>query len=443
MRMTNTFSALMITAALLSGTTATAQTILLKNATVIDGTGSRPRQHTDILLQADTIAAVGPRLNAPGATVVDLSGKTVMPALISVHTHVGTLRGTTTNAVNYTRENILRQLQQYANYGVLHVLAMGTDRPLLFDSGLRDSSATGQLPGARLHSAGYGFGVPDAAPPADYGMDLVNRPATVADVAPAMDKVAQVRPDVIKLWVDDFGGHFKKMEPAVYQAIISEAHKHGIRAASHLYYAADAQQLATAGVDIFAHSIRDKDIDEQLLQTMKSKGIVYVPTLSLDEYAYIYARQPEWLHDDFFKRSLEPGVYEMITSPKYQQQLRQSPAFAKNKTAFETALRNLRRIYRAGIMVAMGTDSGATPVRAQGFSEHLELELMVQAGLTPLEAISVGTRNAAQVLKLPNTGTIAPGQVADLLVLAGSPEKDIKNTRHIVTVYKAGKKIRP
>ncbi|SJZ85964.1 Imidazolonepropionase [Chitinophaga eiseniae] len=441
--MTNTFSALMITAALLSGTTATAQTILLKNATVIDGTGSRPRQHTDILLQADTIAAVGPRLNAPGATVVDLSGKTVMPALISVHTHVGTLRGTTTNAVNYTRENILRQLQQYANYGVLHVLAMGTDRPLLFDSGLRDSSATGQLPGARLHSAGYGFGVPDAAPPADYGMDLVNRPATVADVAPAMDKVAQVRPDVIKLWVDDFGGHFKKMEPAVYQAIISEAHKHGIRAASHLYYAADAQQLATAGVDIFAHSIRDKDIDEQLLQTMKSKGIVYVPTLSLDEYAYIYARQPEWLHDDFFKRSLEPGVYEMITSPKYQQQLRQSPAFAKNKTAFETALRNLRRIYRAGIMVAMGTDSGATPVRAQGFSEHLELELMVQAGLTPLEAISVGTRNAAQVLKLPNTGTIAPGQVADLLVLAGSPEKDIKNTRHIVTVYKAGKKIRP
>lgn len=441
--MTNTLSALLVTAALLSGTAATAQTILLKNATVIDGTGSRSRQHTDILLQADTIAAVGPRLNAPGATVVDLSGKTVMPALISVHTHVGTLRGITTNAVNYTRENILRQLQQYADYGVLHVLAMGTDRPLLFESGLRDSSGTGQLPGARLHSAGYGFGVPNAAPPVDYGMDLVNRPATVADVAPAMDKVAQVHPDVIKLWVDDFGGRFKKMEPAVYQAVISEAHKHGIRAASHLYYAADALQLANAGVDIFAHSIRDKDIDEQLLQTMKSKGIVYVPTLSLDEYAYIYARQPEWLHDDFFKRSLEPGVYEMITSPAYQQQLQASPAFAKNKAAFETALRNLRRIYRAGIMVAMGTDSGATPVRAQGFSEHLELELMVQAGLTPLEAISVGTRNAAKVLKLPNTGTIAPGQVADLLVLAGNPEKDIKNTRHIVTVYKAGKNIRP
>nr|WP_295870426.1 amidohydrolase family protein [uncultured Chitinophaga sp.] len=441
--MTSTFPALLITAALLSGTTATAQAILLKNATVIDGTGSRPRQHTDILLQADTIAAVGSRLKAPGATIVDLSGKTVMPALISVHTHVGTLRGTTTNAVNYTRENILRQLQQYADYGVLHVLAMGTDRPLLFDSGLRDSSATGLLPGARLHSAGSGFGVPNAAPPVDYGMDLVNRPATVADVAPAMDKVAQVHPDVIKLWVDDFGGRFKKMEPAVYQAVIAEAHKHGIRAASHLYYAADAQQLANAGIDIFAHSIRDKDIDEQLLQTMKTKGIVYVPTLSLDEYAYIYARQPEWLHDDFFRRSLEPGVYEMITSAAYQQQLQQSPAFAKNKAAFETALRNLRRIYRAGIMVAMGTDSGATPVRAQGFSEHLELELMVQAGLTPLEAISVGTRNAAKVLKLPNTGTIAPGQVADLLVLAGNPEKDIKNTRHIVTVYKAGKNIRP
>ncbi|NML40305.1 amidohydrolase family protein [Chitinophaga sp. G-6-1-13] len=441
--MTTNFSALLIAAALLSGTVASAQTILLKNATVIDGTGHQPQLHTDILLQADTIAAVGSRLKAPGATVVDLTGKTVMPALISVHTHVGTLKGTTTNAVNYTRENILRQLQQYADYGVLHVLAMGTDRPMLFESGLRDSSMTGLLPGARLHSAGYGFGVPNGAPPLEFGMDLVNRPATAADVAPAMDKVAQLHPDVVKMWLDDFSGRFKKMEPAVYQAVINEAHRHSIRVASHLYYAADAQQLADAGIDIFAHSIRDRDIDDKLLQTMKTKGIVYVPTLSLDEYAYIYARQPEWLHDEFFKRSLEPGVYEMITSSEYKQQLEHSPAFAKNKAAFETALRNLRRIYRAGIFVAMGTDSGATPIRTQGFSEHLELELMVQAGLTPLEAISVGTRNAAKVLKLPNTGTVARGQVADLLVLADSPEKNIKNTRHIVTVYKAGKTIRP
>ncbi|MBC9934506.1 amidohydrolase family protein [Chitinophaga qingshengii] len=441
--MTTTFSALLVSATLFAGTAASAQTVLLKNATVIDGNGRKPLPHTDILIQADTIAAVGPHLSAPGATVTDLNGKTVMPALISVHTHVGTLRGTTTNAVNYTRENILRQLQQYAGYGVLHVLAMGTDRPMLFESGLRDSSANGLLPGARLHSAGYGFGVPNAAPPVDFGMDLVNRPATAADVAPAMDKVAQVHPDVVKLWVDDFGGRFKKMEPAVYKTVITEAHRHGLRAASHLYYAADAQQLADAGMDIIAHSIRDRDIDDQLLQTLKKKGIVYVPTLSLDEYAYIYTRQPEWLHDEFFKRSLEPGVYEMITSPEYRQQLQRNPGFDKNKAAFETALRNLYKIYKAGILVALGTDSGATPVRAQGFSEHLELELMVQAGLTPLEAISAGTRNAARVLKLPNTGTIAPGQVADLLVLADNPEKDIKNTRHIVTVYKAGKPVRP
>lgn len=435
-------SILFMAAVLLAGARANAQTTLLKNATVIDGNGKRPLIHTDILIKGDIIAAIGQGLPQKDATVVDLTGKTVMPALISTHVHVGTLKGTTTNSGNYTRENILRQLKRYEDYGVENILAMGTDRPMLFESGLRDSSIAGLLPGARLHSAGYGFGVPEAAPPVDYGMDLVNRPATPAAVGPQMEKLAAVHPDAVKLWVDDFGGKFTKMDPAVYKAVIEEAHRHHLRAASHLYYAADAQKLVNTGVDIIAHSIRDKDADAQLLKDMKSKGVAYIPTLSLDEYAYIYARRPEWIDDAFFKNALEPGVYEMITSATYQQQLKNSPAYAKNIAAFETALRNLKKIHDAGILVSLGTDSGATPVRAQGFSEHLELELMVQAGLTPLQAISTGTRNAAHLLKIDNTtGTIATGKLADLLILADNPEKNIRNTRKITAVYKAGKKV--
>lgn len=195
-------------------------------------------------------------------------------------------------------------------------------------------------------------------------------------------------------------------------------------------------------MDIIGHSIRDSIIDDVLVQQIKAKGIVYIPTLSLDEFAYIYARKPEWVDDPFFKASLEPGVYEMITSEKYQNDLKNSPAYLRNIHALETALKNLKKLYDAGVLIALGTDSGAMPLRAQGFSEHLELELMVQAGLTPLQAITVATKNAAQVLKIDNKfGTVQKGKTADLLIVDGNPATNIKDTRKIVAVYKAGKEV--
>lgn len=415
---------------------------LLKNITLIDGRGGAPEQ-TDILIQDGKIAAIGKDLKLKGNGIIsDLYGMTIMPALISTHIHVGTLKGTTTVKENYTRENILRQLKQYEEYGVENVLAMGTDRPLLFETGLRDSIMHNLLPGARLFSAGYGFGVPGGAPPLDFAMDKVYRSASPVQVAAEMDSVAKLHPVVIKIWVDDFGGKFPKMDTAVYQTIIAEAHEHGLRVAAHLYYLEDAKRLVAAGVDIIAHSIRDKEVDDELLQAMKEKGVVYIPTLSLDEYSYIYARKADWINDPFFKVSLEPGVYDMITSKDYQDKLLNSPAFARNQAGFQMALHNLKRISDAGILISMGTDSGAMPLRAQGFSEHLELELMVQAGLTPLQAISIATKNAATVLKIDQQcGTLEVGKIADFIVLSADPVKDIKNTRTINAVFKAGKEV--
>jgi len=416
-----------------------AQAVLLKNATVIDGTGKPSRHNTDILVEGDKIAAIGQGLEHPGATVTDLSGKTVMPALISAHVHVGVLKGTSTAASNFTRENIIRQLRKYEDYGVSHVLTMGTDRPLVFETGIRDSSLAGLLPGARYHASGYGFNTPMASMPPNFWMDLLYRPATAEAVTPQMNALEKVHPAVVKMWVDDFGGSAKKMDPAICKAIIDQAHLHHLRVAAHLYYLEDARKLVADGLDIIAHSIRDKDIDPNLLREMKAKKVIYIPTLSLDEFAYIYARQPDWINDDFFKASLEPGVYEMVTSTDYQQKLQNAPAYDKNVAAFETALRNVKKIHDAGITIALGTDSGASPVRAQGFSEHLELELLVQAGLTPLQAITAATKNAARALQISEkSGTLAKGKIADLVILSANPEQDIKNTRKIVAVYKAG-----
>jgi imidazolonepropionase-like amidohydrolase len=417
---------------------AQSQDILFRNFTLIDGTGQPPVKNVDMRISGNNITGIGMHLGNQGARVIDLEGKTVMPALISAHTHVGTLKGTTTTGTNYTRENILRQLKKYNDYGVSAVMVMGTDRPLIF-AGLLDSSMKGLLPGARMYSAGYGFGVPQGGPSVASAMDLVNRPENAEQATREVDSLHAFGIDIVKIWVDDFNGTSPKMKPEVYEAIISRAHQYGMRVASHLYYLEDARKLVAAGVDIIAHSIRDKDVDDQLLRDMKQKGTLYIPTLSLDEFAFIYARRPEWINDPFFKASLEPGVYEMITSESYMNGIKNSPTFEKNEKAFQTAQRNLQRIFAAGIPVSLGTDSGATPIRVQGFSEHLELELMVQAGLTPLEAITAGTRNAAMLLHINERyGTLEVGKSADLIILADDPVNDIKNTRKIDQVWKGG-----
>ncbi len=413
----------------------TTKSILIKDITLIDGNGGAPLTHTDILIKDGRIAATGKNLPAGNATVIDGRGKTVMPAIISSHVHIGMIKGNDNSSDPYTRENILSQLKKYADYGVTNILVMGSDQPILFNSGLRDSSVNGLLPGARLFSAGYGFAAAKGGPPMKY----VKHPATVTQALTELDSVAQLKPTVIKIWVDDFGGSTPKMDPAVYKAIITRAHSHHIPVASHLYYLADAKSLVADGLDIIAHSIRDQEIDAVLLQQMKAKGVIYIPTLSLDEYAYIYARKPEWINDPFFKASLEPGVYEMITSTAYQEKLKNSPSYQRNLHAFETAMKNVKKIADAGITVALGTDSGAQPVRTQGFSEHLEMELLVQAGLTPLQAITIATKNAATAMKInEHYGTIEKDKTADLIILDANPAQDIKNTRKISAVYKAG-----
>jgi imidazolonepropionase-like amidohydrolase len=419
------------------------ETILFTHATLIDGKGGKPQENTDVLVKGNTIISIGKNLKAAGARVVDLRGKTIMPSLISDHVHVGLIHGPDDKANPYTRDKIVSQLKKYESYGVSNIMVMGTDRPLLFDQGIRDSSMAELLPGARLHSAGYGFGMPEAAPPVGMGMTHVFRTSSPAQVPAAFDTLVKVKPDLVKMWVDDFGDKTKaKMPAAVYGAIITEAHKRGLRVASHVFYLSDARQLVNDGVDIIAHSIRDSVIDDALLQKMKAKHVVYIPTLSLDEFAYIYARKPDWINDPFFKVSLEPGVYELITSEKYQTDLKNSPAYAKNLAAFQIALKNLKRIYDAGILVCLGTDSGAMMLRAQGFSEHLELELMVQAGLTPLQALTVATKNSSEMLRIDQQfGTLEKGKVADFIILDANPAAGIKNTRKISAVYKSGKEV--
>ncbi len=232
------------------------------------------------------------------------------------------------------------------------------------------------------------------------------------------------------------------MPPEIYRAIIEEAHEHGLRVAAHLYHLDDARGLVADGVDVIAHSIRDGDTDNALLTEMKIRHIAYIPTLSLDDFAFAYEDSPGWINDPFFRAALDPGVLEMVTSPEYKAKLRANKVTTQEAAALPVAMRNLKTIYDSGILVALGTDSGATPVRVQGFAEHMELVLMVQAGLTPLQAINVATKNGAQLLAIGDQyGTLEPGKKANFIVLEKDPSHDIKNTQTIRAVWKNGIKV--
>ncbi len=412
--------------------------ILLKNLNLIDGKGGPIQNNTDILIKGDRITAIGKGLKSSGAELIDLSGKTVMPAMISAHVHVGVIKGNAQSGTFFTRENLLSQLKKYLDYGVATVQTLGTDRPLLFENGFRDSLMKGYFPGARLFSGGYGFNIPDPSVTKESFMGNLHRPHTADEVPQMMRELNALHPSMVKIWVD--GSPQTKMKPEIYHKIIQEAHSYQRRVAAHVYNLSDARNLIRSGIDVFGHSIRDSLVDDALIAQMKARKIPYIPTLALDKFAHAYTSSPDWMENTFFKASLEPGVYEMISSSAYQNEQKGSAASARSASAFRIALQNVKKLHDAGVMVALGTDSGAFPIRAQGFAEHLELELLVEAGISPQDVIRIATLNAARVLQIGRDyGSIEKGKIADLLVLDANPLENIRNTRAIHAVYKSGK----
>lgn len=421
---------------------AEAQITVLQNVTVIDGNGGTPRRNAALVIHGEKIAAItDANARVPkGAAVIELSGKALMPEIINTHGHLGLLKGTKMSAENYTKENIARQLLQYQDYGVGAMLVMGTDRDEIYQ--WRTESREGTFPGALFYTAGRGFGAPGGVPPLSLGADLVYRPTTPEEARQDIDELATHHPDMVKLWLDDFWGQYPKMKPQIYAAIIDEAHKHGLGVAAHVYHEEDAQRLVDDGVDALAHSVRDAEIPDTLIAEMKSKNVAYIGTMSLDEFATAYADDPSWLSHPFFRHALEPGVYEMITSPQYKKSIQDDKKTQAEIAAQSIEMKNMKKVYDAGILVALGTDSGATPTRAFGFSEHNELQLLVHAGLTPLEAITVATKNGAELLHASGDfGVLRPGLKANFIVLDKDPSEDIRNTESISAVWKSGKKV--
>jgi len=429
---------------LLMSQAAFAEVVVLQGATLIDGTGRPPLKNAVLVIDAGRISAVGPadKVKAPpGARALDLKGRTIIPGLINAHGHVGLVVGGQSRADGYTRENVQTQLLQYERYGVTSVLTLGLNRDLVYD--VRDEQRRGTVPGATLFTAGRGIGVPDGAPPVPSAPDQVYRPRTPEEAVANVEEAAARKPDYFKIWVDDVFGKFPKMDPAVFKAAIDAAHRHSIKVASHVFYLGDAKAVITSGVDALAHSVRDQPVDDELVAMMKKRGTFYVATLNVDASFSAFADDPVLLDDPFLTAALPPDSVQQFRSPEYRAKVAADPNVPKARAALENGMRNLKTLHAKGVHIAFGTDSGANPVRIQGWGEHRELELMVKAGLSPMDALVAATRGSATMLGISDRGTLEKGKRADLLVLAGNPLDDIRNTRKLVSVWHDGREIQP
>jgi imidazolonepropionase-like amidohydrolase len=392
-------------------------------ARLIDGSGNPPVDSAALLVQGGRVVAVGPRKDVPiprGATVVDLSGKTIIPGLINTHGHVGDTRGL--EAGHYSRENVLAQLRLYARYGITTVMSLGDDGEPSIQ--IRNAQDTSSLDRTRLYVAGK-----------------VVTATTPAGVRKEVDDNVAMGVDIIKIRVDDNLRTTRKMTPAVYRAVIDEAHRKGKRVAAHIYYLADAKSLLRAGADFIAHSVRDREVDGEFIALLKQHHACYVPTLMREVSTYVYGSRPAFFDDPFFRRYADTAVVRALLDPRRQAHVRRDRAAQTYQRALIRAKRNLKRLFDQGVLIAMGTDTGP-PARFQGYFEHLELEQMVDAGMGPMDVIVAATRDAADCLRLTGVGTLDVGQWADFVVLGADPLKDIRNTRTVESVWISGNQVR-
>jgi imidazolonepropionase-like amidohydrolase len=372
---------------------------LFEGARVIVGDGSAPLENAAFLVQGARIAQVGRRgeVKAPaGAARVDLSGKTVMPAIVDTHVHLANERAA-----------LIDQLRHKAYYGAAAVVSLGQDA-----GDLPFQIRNEVIPGAaRFRTAGRGITRPE--PGRSEVPYWIN---TEAEARKAVQELAARKVDLVKIWVDDRDGKYPKMTSALSRAVIEEAHKHGLRVTAHIFTLEDAKELLRAGIDGFAHGVRDKDVDEEFVALIKKRPEVFlVPNLP-DRGV---AADLSWLSGTVPEAELKKMQAAATDRPAVQQ-------------AFGIQARNLARLNKEGVRIALGTDGAAA------WAHHQEMADMVAAGMTPAQVIVASTATAANVLRLTDLGTIASGKSADFIVLDANPLDDIANTRRIASVYLRG-----
>ena len=416
---------------------------VLDGARILDGNGGVPIENGRLVIQDTRVVAAGPQsaVTVPnGATRISATGKTIMPAMINVHAHVGYEGYTTWGARNHTAENVLDHMQREAFYGVAAVTSVGSSPTAMSLQFQRDQQAGKFAPAAR-----YLF-MPGMAPPnggpdhilrdATNEIGVINEVTTPEQARAAIQKMAAEQIRHVKIWVDDRGGTYPKLTPEVYKAIVDEAHARNMTVHAHAIQLADQKAVVAAGADVLVHMVQREPIDAELRALLREKQPYWATVISLGD-AVEACRQ-----DPFFEDALPPSLVTKIRAATERVSLQaHCAAPSPNAGTREKILaQNFPAMIEAGVKLVLATDTGIHPGHTFGSGEHVELARWVQLGLPPAQAIVAATRTAAQLMGQTDLGTLAAGKRASFIVLDANPLDDIHNTRRIADVYLDGVK---
>ncbi len=394
----------------------TGATTAFTGATLIDGTDRAPITNATLLVRDGRVVAAGAsaRVTIPaGAARVSLAGKVIMPGIINSHGHASSAG----------------DLATYAAYGVTTLYSLGGEPADVFAA--RESQRTAQRSGAPLSPLVARVFV--AGP--------VLTPTTPDEARAQVAGVAAQQVDVAKIRVDDNLGLGPKMTPEVYRAVINEAHARKLRLAAHMYYFADAVDLLNSGADFMAHSVRDVEVNDAFAASLRAKNVCYTPTLMREVSTFVYESTPAFFTDSLFLAHANKAWMATLQQPERMEATRTNAAAQQYKKQLPVAMRNLKRLSDAGVRIAMGTDTGPMG-RFQGYFELMELEMMVEAGMTPRAVLAAATRDAARCMQIDREfGTLEPGKWADFVVLTASPLENISNVRKQHSVWIGGKRV--
>ena len=415
-------------------------TLLLENARVIIGDGS-VLQDAAMLVADGRIVSVGQRSNMEvdeSVEIIDLNGKTLVPAFIDSHAHLGYEGHRSWGGSNYSRDNLIDHLQRYAYYGFSAVFSAGSD-PDTLALEVQQAQLRGDFDAARFLFAA-GMAPPGQGPNDQFlvhalaleqqtGQKILYGVANAEQATEAVQQIAAKKLSVIKIWVDDRGGSQQKLSQDLYREIVAAATQNGIEVYAHQQYASDMPGLIEAGVTGFLHGRIGADLGMDIARQLGQAQAFVVPNMGLGEL-----RREAIGLDPFLQQSLPEAV-----AARLQESDRRSRIPLRSTTVEAELQASFAALLDAEVDILLGTDAGAVPDHFFGYTGHRELEIFVRLGMTPMQAIVAATSKPAQRLGLDDLGLLRPGYSADFMVLENNPLEDIRNTRSIESVYLNGR----
>lgn len=420
-----------------------ARITVFDGARILDGNGGAPIENGRLVIEGGRVSAVGTESSvaAPaGATRVDLAGKTIMPAMINVHAHMGYEAYATWGVRNHTAANLLDHVQREAFYGVAAATSVGsspTEMSLQFQ---RDQQA-GKFPAAARYLFMPGMAPPNGGPDhilreATNELHVVNEVTTPEDARAAIRKMAEQGIRHLKMWVDDRGGTYPKLTPEVYKAIVDEAHLRKITVHAHAIQLADQKAVVAAGADVLVHMVQSVPIDQEYLALLAQKKPYWATVITLGDRVEVCNADP------FFEEAMPAVVVAKIRANQQRVGLTAhcAPPSPNAPNRERMLAQNFPMMIGTGVKLVLATDTGIHPGHTFGSGEHVELARWVQLGLPPAQAIVAATKTPAELMGLNDLGTLATGKRASFIVLNANPLANIRNTRTIADVYLDGVK---